>query len=59
MRPEVRARLMPGVWAVLEGVGEEGGRAVGWGLDNSARAVWRGVWAEWRRSVEGGGRGER
>lgn len=45
----VREKLQPGLWAAMDVVGIEGMRAMSAGMDQSARAVWRGVYGEWNR----------
>ncbi|KAF2188933.1 hypothetical protein K469DRAFT_626674 [Zopfia rhizophila CBS 207.26] len=57
LQPEVREKVMPGMWEVLTvaGMDMEGLRAMDAGLDKGTKEVWRGVWGEWRGR---GGRGE-
>jgi nucleolar pre-ribosomal-associated protein 2 len=49
--PEVRQKLMPGVWEVVTVAGMDRSAldAMFAGLDKSTRDVWRGVWGEWVR----------
>ncbi|OCK75692.1 hypothetical protein K432DRAFT_361651 [Lepidopterella palustris CBS 459.81] len=50
LEPKVRERLMPGVWACLETVEMEALKAMSSGLGSNERAIWRGLYAEWRRT---------
>jgi len=53
LEPEVRERLVPGLWSALDCTDKEGLRAMSAGMDNSTRAVWKSVYSEWKK-----GRGE-
>ncbi|KAH7384306.1 Urb2/Npa2 family-domain-containing protein [Phaeosphaeria sp. MPI-PUGE-AT-0046c] len=49
LRPDVRAKLMPGIWEVVgtASLKKEVLDAMFAGLSRSERDVWRGVWGEW------------
>ncbi|KAF2137524.1 uncharacterized protein K452DRAFT_361875 [Aplosporella prunicola CBS 121167] len=47
--PEVRAALMPALYACADVVGIEALRAMNAGMDASARAIWRGVYSDWKK----------
>jgi nucleolar pre-ribosomal-associated protein 2 len=51
LEPEVRLKLMPGLWEVVTVAGMDRSAldAMFAGLDKSTRDVWRGVWGEWVR----------
>ena len=50
-------KLKPGLWAVLDVVPQETMRVMNLGMDRAGRAIWKGVYAEWRRDGRGRGRG--
>ncbi|KAL8875953.1 MAG: hypothetical protein Q9198_005766, partial [Flavoplaca austrocitrina] len=54
---EVREKLRPGIWAVLDVISQETMRVMNAGMDKTGRAVWKGLYAEWRRDGHGAGRG--
>ncbi|KAK8248674.1 Urb2/Npa2 family-domain-containing protein [Phyllosticta capitalensis] len=47
--PESRAALMPALYACADVVGVEGMRAMNAGMGAAERAIWKGVYADWRR----------
>jgi len=47
--PEMKAALEPGIYAVLNVMTKEGMRTMNAALDESGRAVWKGLYEEWRR----------
>lgn len=49
LKPEVRAALTPGLYAVMDVVGLEAMRAMNAGMDASTRAVWSTLYREWKR----------
>lgn len=49
LHPEVRKRLMPGIYAAIEIVSEDGLRAMNASMDQSTRALWKNLYDEWRR----------
>ncbi|KAL8769617.1 MAG: hypothetical protein Q9209_004414 [Squamulea sp. 1 TL-2023] len=54
---EVREKLRPGIWAVLDVIPQETMRVMNAGMDKAGRAVWKGLYEEWRRDGRGAGRG--
>jgi nucleolar pre-ribosomal-associated protein 2 len=46
---EMKAALEPGIYAVLNVMTKEGMRTMNAALDESGRAVWKGLYEEWRR----------
>jgi hypothetical protein len=46
---EAKAALMPGLYAVLDVVPAEVMRGMNSMMDGGQRAIWRGLWEEWRR----------
>ncbi|KAL8845049.1 MAG: hypothetical protein Q9176_000721 [Flavoplaca citrina] len=53
----VREKLRPGIWAVLDVISQETMRVMNAGMDKAGRAVWKGLYEEWRRDGRGAGRG--
>ncbi|KAH7038904.1 Urb2/Npa2 family-domain-containing protein [Macrophomina phaseolina] len=51
--PETRAALMPGLYACADVVGIEALRAMNAGLGAGERAIWRGVYADWKKFAVG------
>ncbi|KAL8707427.1 MAG: hypothetical protein Q9220_007546 [cf. Caloplaca sp. 1 TL-2023] len=51
---DVRKKLEPGIWAVLDIIPQEVMRVMNAGMDKAGRAIWKGLYDEWRRG--GGGR---
>lgn len=49
MKPEVRAAMTPGLYAIFGCTDMEGRKAVIDGLDASARAVWGTLYRDWAR----------
>lgn len=49
LTPEMKAALEPGIYAVLNVMTKEGMRTMNAALDESGRAVWKGLYEEWRR----------
>ncbi|KAI9694692.1 MAG: hypothetical protein M1822_000308 [Bathelium mastoideum] len=49
LRPEVRKRLMPGIYAAISVVSEDGLRAMNASMDGSTRALWKSLYDDWRR----------
>ncbi|KAK8429247.1 Urb2/Npa2 family-domain-containing protein [Phyllosticta citricarpa] len=47
--PESRAAIMPALYACADVVGVEGMRAMNAGMSAAERAIWKGVYADWRR----------
>ncbi|KKY13589.1 putative nucleolar 27s pre-rrna processing urb2 npa2 [Diplodia seriata] len=47
--PETRAALMPGLYACADVVGIEALRAMNAGLGAGERAIWRGVYGDWKK----------
>lgn len=54
---EVREKLRPGIWAVLDVISQETMRVMNAGMDKAGRAVWKGLYEEWRRDGRGEGKG--
>ncbi|KAL8657263.1 MAG: hypothetical protein Q9226_002098 [Calogaya cf. arnoldii] len=54
---EVRETMRPGIWAVLDVLPQETMRVMNAGMDKAGRAVWKGLYEEWRRDRRGAGRG--
>ncbi|KAL8815983.1 MAG: hypothetical protein Q9223_004941 [Gallowayella weberi] len=54
---EVREKLRPGLWAVLDVIPQEVMRVMNAGMDKAGRGVWKGLYQEWRRDGRDGGRG--
>ncbi|KAL8745984.1 MAG: hypothetical protein Q9190_001949 [Brigantiaea leucoxantha] len=48
---EVKRKLEPGLWAMLEVVPMEVLRTMNAGMDAAGRGIWKGLWEEWRRST--------
>ncbi|KAL8994716.1 MAG: hypothetical protein Q9169_005380 [Polycauliona sp. 2 TL-2023] len=57
LEKEVREGLRPGIWAVLDVVSQETMRVMNAGMDKAGRAIWKGMYEEWRRDGRGVGRG--
>ncbi|KAF2468869.1 uncharacterized protein BDR25DRAFT_372713 [Lindgomyces ingoldianus] len=59
LEPAVRERLLPGIWDAVSvaGLDREALEGMNAGLDSATRAVWKGVWGEWRRRIGGMGEG--
>lgn len=53
---EVREKLRPGLWAVLDVIPQEVMRVMNEAMDKAGRGVWKGLYEEWRRDGHGGGR---
>ncbi|KAF2809109.1 uncharacterized protein BDZ99DRAFT_521569 [Mytilinidion resinicola] len=49
LEPEVRARLIPGLWSTLDCTDKAALKAMSAAMDGSTRAVWKGVYAEWKK----------
>ena len=49
LQPQVRKRLMPGIYATIDVVSEDGLRAMNASMDPSTRALWKNLYEEWRR----------
>ncbi|KAL9085731.1 MAG: hypothetical protein Q9165_007480 [Trypethelium subeluteriae] len=49
LQPRVRRRLMPGLYATIAVMSEDGLRAMNASMDPSARALWKSLYDEWRR----------
>ncbi|KAF2489615.1 hypothetical protein BU16DRAFT_566724 [Lophium mytilinum] len=49
LEPEVRARLIPGLWSALDCTDKAALRAMSAAMDGSTRAVWKGVYVEWKK----------
>ncbi|ORY15293.1 Urb2/Npa2 family-domain-containing protein [Clohesyomyces aquaticus] len=51
LQPEVREKLMPGIWDVVAvaNMDREALDGMNAGLDSATRSVWKGLWGEWRR----------
>ncbi|KAL8732544.1 MAG: hypothetical protein Q9181_003934 [Wetmoreana brouardii] len=56
LKPEVRQKLKPGIWAVLDVIPQETMRVMNAGMDKAGRAIWRALYGEWRRDGRGRGR---
>ncbi|KAL8950346.1 MAG: hypothetical protein Q9222_003616 [Ikaeria aurantiellina] len=56
LAPEIRKKLKPGIWAVLDVIPQEVMRVMNAGMDKAGRAIWKGLYEEWRRDGRGGGR---
>ncbi|KAL9074531.1 MAG: hypothetical protein Q9157_004367 [Trypethelium eluteriae] len=49
LQPQVRRRLMPGLYATIAVVSEDGLRAMNASMDSSTRALWKSLYDDWRR----------
>ena len=49
LQPEVRKRLMPGIYSAINVVSEDGLRAMNAAMDGSTRALWKSLYDDWRR----------
>jgi len=47
--PEVQAALMPGLYAVLDAMSQDGMRAMNASMDPSSRAIFKGLYDDYRR----------
>ncbi|KAL8697816.1 MAG: hypothetical protein Q9201_006916 [Fulgogasparrea decipioides] len=56
LETEVRQKLKPGIWAVLDVIPQETMRVMNAAMDKAGRAIWRALYGEWRR--EGRGKGQ-
>lgn len=49
LAPDVKEKLMPGMWAAMETVEDKAWRAMSAGMDEQSRAIWNQVYGEWKR----------
>ncbi|KAL9108252.1 MAG: hypothetical protein Q9227_006990 [Pyrenula ochraceoflavens] len=56
MEPEVKERLMPGMYAVMEAMGPEVMRACNAQMDSECRSVFKDLYGEWVKEGRWGGR---
>ncbi|KAL8661726.1 MAG: hypothetical protein Q9202_005348 [Teloschistes flavicans] len=58
LEPEVRKQLQVGIWKVLDVIPQETLRVMNAGMGKAERAVWKGIYGEWKRDGRHGGRRE-
>ncbi|KAL8688769.1 MAG: hypothetical protein Q9218_005403 [Villophora microphyllina] len=59
LEPEVHKQLQTGMWKVLDVIPQETLRVMNAGMGKAERAVWRGIYGDWRRNGHGGRRERR
>jgi nucleolar pre-ribosomal-associated protein 2 len=52
MAPEMRRAVLPGIYACIDVVEMDALRAMNAGMDSGMRTIWKGLYAEWKRSTE-------
>lgn len=52
MSPEMRSAILPGMYACIDVVEMDALRAMNAGMDSGMRAVWKGLYGEWKRATE-------
>jgi hypothetical protein len=50
LEPDMRDRLMPGLWSALDCTDKAALRAMSAAMDSSTRAIWKRVYVEWKKS---------